>query len=112
MFVVLPGVVNANQDVVRNNPVISLIEDTHVNVEACFSIDCVKYLLKYIYKSHDRATYVLHAGGSFDVSDKPLFVFVLKRDMAPIVLSSMRLPTMSTVAGCLRPKQRTVYWVC
>ena len=29
----------------------------HINVEACSSIKAVKYLYKYIYKGHDRASF-------------------------------------------------------
>ena len=62
--------INTNQDVVPYNPLISVIQETHVNVEACFSIGCVKYLMKYVHKGHDRATFVLETGGAFDTPDR------------------------------------------
>ena len=34
----------------------------HINVEACGSIKSVKYLLKYIYKGHDRASIAVREG--------------------------------------------------
>jgi hypothetical protein len=33
--------------------------DAHINVEICNSILAIKYLYKYVYKGHDRATVVL-----------------------------------------------------
>jgi hypothetical protein len=38
------------------NPYILRLFNCHINVEACGSIKAVKYLFKYIYKGHDRAS--------------------------------------------------------
>jgi hypothetical protein len=35
----------------------------HINVEACSSIKAVKYLFKYIYKGHDRASFSVDPAG-------------------------------------------------
>ena len=44
-----------NTNVVPYNAQLSLKYDTHINVEVCSSIKCIKYLYKYVYKGHDRA---------------------------------------------------------
>jgi len=38
----------------------------HINVEACGSIKSVKYLFKYIYKGHDRASVAVREGDNVD----------------------------------------------
>jgi hypothetical protein len=38
----------------------------HINVEACGSIKSVKYLFKYIYKGHDRASVVMREADKAD----------------------------------------------
>ena len=38
-------------------------------VKACFSISCVKYLLKYVHKGHHWATFALEVSGPFDAPD-------------------------------------------
>jgi len=38
------------------NPYLLCLFNYHINVEACGSIKAVKYLFKYIYKGHDRAS--------------------------------------------------------
>jgi hypothetical protein len=38
------------------NPYLLRLFNCHINVEACGSIKAVKYLFKYIYKDHDRAS--------------------------------------------------------
>jgi hypothetical protein len=38
------------------NPYLLRLFNCHINVEACGSIKAVKYLFKYIYKGHDRAS--------------------------------------------------------
>ncbi|PIA35515.1 hypothetical protein AQUCO_03500110v1 [Aquilegia coerulea] len=53
-----------NRDVVPYNPHLSEMFDSHINVEICASVRAVKYIHKYIYKGHDRATMVV--GGTTD----------------------------------------------
>ncbi|AQK71525.1 hypothetical protein ZEAMMB73_Zm00001d016710 [Zea mays] len=45
-----------NRWVVPYNPYLLRLFNCHINVEACGSIEAVKYLFKYIYKGHDRAS--------------------------------------------------------
>jgi hypothetical protein len=47
-----------NRHVVPYNPYLLLKYNAHINLEACHSIRCIKYLFKYIYKGHDRANIV------------------------------------------------------
>jgi hypothetical protein len=48
-----------NRWVVSYNPYLLRLFNCHINVEACGSINAVKYLFKYIYKGHDRASIVM-----------------------------------------------------
>uniref|UniRef100_A0A453JVC8 ATP-dependent DNA helicase n=1 Tax=Aegilops tauschii subsp. strangulata TaxID=200361 RepID=A0A453JVC8_AEGTS len=48
-----------NRWVVPYNPHLLRYFNCHINVEACGSIKAVKYLFKYIYKGHDRASIVV-----------------------------------------------------
>ncbi|MCO5586008.1 hypothetical protein L7F22_039945 [Adiantum nelumboides] len=50
-----------NRWVIPYNLVLSLMFNAHINVEVCSTIQAVKYLYKYIYKGHDRATVRFHA---------------------------------------------------
>jgi hypothetical protein len=45
-----------NRWVVPYNPYLTTKYNCHINVEICSSITAVKYLFKYVYKGHDRAT--------------------------------------------------------
>ncbi|XP_044456809.1 uncharacterized protein [Triticum aestivum] len=45
-----------NMWVVPYNPYLLRMFNCHINVEICSSIKAVKYLFKYIYKGHDRAS--------------------------------------------------------
>jgi len=45
-----------NQDVVPYNPYLLAKYDCHINVEISASVKAVKYIHKYVYKGHDRAT--------------------------------------------------------
>jgi hypothetical protein len=42
--------------VVLHNVYLLTKYDTHINVEVCNNIRAIKYLFKYVYKGHDRAT--------------------------------------------------------
>ncbi len=50
------GVELDNRWVVPHNVYLSTKYDAHINVEVCNNICAVKYMFKYIYKGHDRAT--------------------------------------------------------
>ncbi|MCO5553367.1 hypothetical protein L7F22_006888 [Adiantum nelumboides] len=50
-----------NRWVIPYNLVLSLMFNAHINVEVCSTIQAVKYVYKYIYKGHDRATVRFHA---------------------------------------------------
>ncbi len=45
-----------NRWVVPHNVYLLSKYDAHINVEVCINIHVVKYLFKYVYKGHDRAT--------------------------------------------------------
>jgi hypothetical protein len=57
--VLLKGVELDNNWVVPYNPYLCKKFNGHINTEASISIYGVKYLFKYIYKGHDRATMVI-----------------------------------------------------
>jgi hypothetical protein len=54
--VVVHGIELDNHWVVPHNVYLSTKYDAHINVEVCNNICAVKYLFKYVYKGHDRAT--------------------------------------------------------
>ena len=55
-----------NRWVVPYNPYLLRTFNCHINVEACGSIKFVKYLFKYIYKGHDRASVAVREGDNVD----------------------------------------------
>jgi len=55
-IVVVHGIKLDNRWVVPHNVYLSTKYDAHINVEVCNTIRAVKYLFKYVYKGHDRAT--------------------------------------------------------
>uniref|UniRef100_A0A453BGH0 ATP-dependent DNA helicase n=1 Tax=Aegilops tauschii subsp. strangulata TaxID=200361 RepID=A0A453BGH0_AEGTS len=60
-----------NRWVVPYNPFLLMTYNCHINVEACSSIKAVKYLFKYIYKGHDKASFafeqdIINDGGIID----------------------------------------------
>ena len=50
-----------NRWVVPYNPYLTTKYNCHINVEICSSITAIKYLFKYVYKGHDRATIVVRS---------------------------------------------------
>nr|XP_045084652.1 uncharacterized protein LOC123494084 [Aegilops tauschii subsp. strangulata] len=58
-----------NRWVVPYNPYLLRMFNCHINVEVCSSIKAVKYLYKYIYKGHDKASFSIDqpdADGNID----------------------------------------------
>jgi hypothetical protein len=54
--ILVHGIELDNRWVVPHNVYLSTKYDAHINVEVCNNIRVVKYLFKYVYKGHDRAT--------------------------------------------------------
>jgi len=50
------GIELDNHWVVSHNVYLSTKYDAHINIEVCNNMHAVKYLFKYVYKGHDRAT--------------------------------------------------------
>lgn len=50
-----------NEHIVPYNPYLMVKYRCHINVECAFSVGSVKYIHKYIFKGHDRATMEIHA---------------------------------------------------
>ncbi|RCV32727.1 hypothetical protein SETIT_7G026600v2 [Setaria italica] len=63
---IIRGHILDNQWVVPYNPYLLRTFNCHINVEACSSIKSVKYLFKYIYKGHDRASMAVREAGKKD----------------------------------------------
>ncbi len=55
-IVLVHGIELDNRWVVLHNVYLSTKYDAHINIEVCNNIRVVKYLFKYAYKRHDRAT--------------------------------------------------------
>jgi hypothetical protein len=55
-----------NRWVVPYNPYLLRLFNCHINVETCGSIKAVKYLFKYIYKGHDRASVAVREADTED----------------------------------------------
>jgi hypothetical protein len=58
------GKILDNRWVVPYNPYLLRRYNCHINVEVCSSIKAVKYLFKYIYKGHDRASITINEVGN------------------------------------------------
>ncbi|WVZ63174.1 hypothetical protein U9M48_012829 [Paspalum notatum var. saurae] len=105
-----------NRWVVPYNPYLLRLFNCHINVEACGSIKAVKYLFKYIYKGHDRASVAVREGNKAD-SDVDeikqhrdarwvtppealwrIYGFDLSRNSAPVMQLQLHLPNMHMVS--------------
>ena len=58
-----------NRHVVPYNPYLSAKYNCHINVEVCASISAIKYIHKYIYKGHDRATIEISGGVQDEIKE-------------------------------------------
>jgi len=54
--ILVHGIELDNRWVVPHNVYLLTKYDAHINVEVCNNIHAIKYLFKYVYKGHDRAT--------------------------------------------------------
>jgi hypothetical protein len=54
--ILVHGIELDNRWVVPHNVYLSTKYNAHINIEVCNNIRAVKYLFKYVYKGHDRAT--------------------------------------------------------
>nr|XP_040258798.1 uncharacterized protein LOC109744994 [Aegilops tauschii subsp. strangulata] len=104
-----------NRWVVPYNPYLLRMFNCHINVEVCSSIKAVKYLYKYIYKGHDRASFSIdqpNADGNIDEIKRyvdarwvtppeamwRIFGFPLCANDAPVLQLPLHLPNMHRVA--------------
>ena len=63
------GALLDNRWVVPYNPYLLMRYNCHINLEVCSSIKAVKYLFKYIYKGHDRASFIVQAAGDVVIDE-------------------------------------------
>ena len=104
-----------NRWVVPYNPYLLRMFNCHINVEVCSSIKAVKYLYKYIYKGHDRASFSIDqpdADGNIDEIKRyvdarwvtppeamwRIFGFPLCANFPPVLQLPLHLPNMHRVA--------------
>ncbi|ONM24697.1 hypothetical protein ZEAMMB73_Zm00001d006675 [Zea mays] len=105
-----------NRWVVPYNPYLLWLFNCHINVEACGSIKVVKYMFKYIYKGHDRASVVMRdASKADDDVDEikqyrdarwvtppealwRIYGFELSQNSPPMMQLQLHLPNMHMVA--------------
>ncbi|XP_062232985.1 uncharacterized protein LOC133930365 [Phragmites australis] len=107
-----------NRWVVPYNPYLLRLFNCHINVEACSSIKAVKYLFKYIYKGHDRASVTVSEADKADSNDNideirqyrdarwvtPLealwriYGFELSKNFPPVMQLQLYLPNMHMVS--------------
>ncbi|WVZ82077.1 hypothetical protein U9M48_029383 [Paspalum notatum var. saurae] len=103
-----------NRWVVPYNPFLLRYFNCHINVEVCSSIKAVKYLYKYLYKGHDRASVsVNEADGQGNVDEIKMYRearcvtppealwriygFDLSKNSPPVMQLQLHLPGMHMV---------------
>ncbi|XP_062191291.1 uncharacterized protein LOC133895118 [Phragmites australis] len=107
-----------NRWVVPYNPYLLRLFNCHINVEACSSIKAVKYLFKYIYKGHDRASVTVSEADKADSNDNideirqyrdarwvtppealwRIYGFELSKNFPPVMQLQLHLPNMHMVS--------------
>ncbi|XP_073359742.1 uncharacterized protein [Aegilops tauschii subsp. strangulata] len=104
-----------NRWVVPYNPYLLRMFNCHINVEVCSSIKAIKYLYKYIYKGHDKASFSIDqpdADGNIDEIKRyvdarwvtppeamwRIFGFPLCTNYPPVLQLPLHLPNMHRVA--------------
>ena len=68
--------------VVPYNPYLLYKYNAHINLEICNSVSSVKYLYKYVYKGHDKASIALvqlHTNAETDTEQQPLVIDEIQR---------------------------------
>jgi len=116
------GHIFTNAHVVPYNPYLSTKYNCHINVEIATSITAVKYLFKYVYKGHDRASIsVVNHDGSDPVDEISeyhdsryvseaeaswrIFGFRMHQHSPSVTRLQLHLPEMQTVR--FHPDQET-----
>ncbi|XP_062217825.1 uncharacterized protein LOC133918083 [Phragmites australis] len=104
-----------NRWVVPYNPYLLRLFNCHINVEVCSSIKAVKYLFKYIYKGHDRASVTVNEADSNGNIDEirqyrdarwvtppealwRIYGFDLSKNSPPVMQLQLHLPNMHMVS--------------
>lgn len=104
-----------NRWVVPYNPYLLRMFNCHINVEVCSSIKAVKYLFKYIYKGHDRASVSVNGVNNEGDIDEirqyrdarwvtphealwRIYGFELSKIHPPVMQLQLHLPNMHMVA--------------
>ncbi|XP_062224542.1 uncharacterized protein LOC133923112 [Phragmites australis] len=107
-----------NRWVVPYNPYLLRLFNCHINVEVCSSIKVVKYLFKYIYKGHDRASVSVNEADKADRNGNideirqyrdarwvtppealwRIYGFDLSKNSPPVMQLQLHLPNMHMVS--------------
>ncbi|XP_073362434.1 uncharacterized protein [Aegilops tauschii subsp. strangulata] len=91
-----------NRWVVPYNPYLLRMFNCHINVEVCSSIKAVKYLYKYIYKGHDKASFSIdHPDADGNIDEIKRYVdarvaFNAQADLKNVVASENNSKSMLT----------------